>query len=208
MGDYQTAQFLSTRVPGIGERGRMPGFDARLGLTTRADGRDFAVGLSSHYGRGKNFGMIGMRNVQTGVDSWGVALDYTLPLTKSFSLTGEAFEGRALGIFSVASGQSILAVGTPGEHGVETRGGWAQAQLTFTPKWQLNLAYGIEVPNASQLPVGNRWRNQSYMGNVMYKPSPFVTFAWEWRRMLTDFRNQQAANERGDHVNMAVSYVF
>jgi hypothetical protein len=208
MGDYQTAQFLTTRTPGIGERGRLPGFDARLGLTTKAAGRDFALGLSSHYARGKNFGTIGTRNIQTGVDSWGVALDYSLPITKVFSLTGEAFEGRALGIFSASSGQAILPVGTPGEHGVETRGGWAQAQFTFTPKWQLNLAYGIDAPNVSQLRVGDRSRNQNYMGNVMYKFSPAVTFAWEWRRILSDYRNQIAANERGDHINMAISYAF
>lgn len=208
MGDYQTAQFLTTRTPGIGERGRIPGFDARLALTSKAGDRDFALGLSSHYGRGKNFGTIGTLNVQTGVDSWGVALDYSLPFTKIFTLTGEAFEGRALGIFSASSGQAILPVGTAGEHGVETRGGWAQAQFTFNPKWQLNLAYGMEAPNVSQLRVGDRSRNQNYMGNIMYKFSPNVTFAWEWRRILSDYRNQRAANERGDHLNMAVGYAF
>jgi hypothetical protein len=35
-----------------------------------------------------------------------------------------------------------------------------------------------------------------------------VTFAWEWRRFLTNFRNQQLANEQGDHANMAVAYAF
>ena len=56
MGDYQTAAFSSGRTPGIGERGRAPGADARLGLTTRAEDRDFSIGLSSHYARGKNAG--------------------------------------------------------------------------------------------------------------------------------------------------------
>ena len=88
--------------------------------------RDFSVGLSSHYARGKNAGTIGTLNVQTGVDSWGVALDYTAPILKKLILTGEAFEGRALGIFSVNSGQGILPV-------------WAQAQLNVNPKWQVNL---------------------------------------------------------------------
>ena len=208
MGDYQTAAFSSGRTPGIGERGRAPGGEARLGLTTRAQDRDFSVGLSSHYARGKNAGMIGMRNVQTGVDSWGVALDYTLPISKKFILTGEAFEGRALGIFSVNTGQAILPVGTVGEHGVESRGGWAQAQFNLNPKWQVNVAYGIDLANARQLRTGDRSKNQTYMGNLMYKFSPHVTFAWEWRRFLTDFRNQRSADEQGDHANMAVAYTF
>lgn len=208
MGDYSTATFSSSRTPGIGERGRAPGAEARLGLTTRVDDRDFAIGLSSHYARGKNAGLVGTENVQTGVDSWGVALDYSLPFSKTFNLTGEAFEGRALGIFSVNSGQAILPVGTAGEHGVESRGGWIQAQFNVNPKWQVNLGYGIDIANMSQLPTGDRSKNQTYMGNLMYKFSPHVTFAWELRRFLTNFRNQQFANEQGDQANMAVAYAF
>jgi len=208
MGDYSTATFSSSRTPGIGERGRAPGAEARLALTTKVDDRDFGIGLSSHYARGKNAGMIGPVNVQTGVDSWGVALDYSLPFSKKFNLTGEAFEGRALGVFSVNSGQAILPVGTAGEHGVESRGGWMQGQFNFHPKWQVNLAYGIDIANMAQLRTGDRSKNQTYMSNLMYKFSPNVTFAWEWRRFLTNFRNQQSANERGDHANMAVAYAF
>ena len=46
------------------------------------------------------------------------------------------------------------------------------------------------------------------MGNIMYKISSALTWAWEYRRFLTDFRNQLAADERGDHVNMAIAYTF
>lgn len=208
MGDYQTTQFLTTRSPGIGERGRMPGLDTRLGFTNTMNGRDFSVGVSGHYGRGEDVGTIASLNVVRPVDSWGVALDWSLPFTKYFALTGEAYEGRALGIFSVASGESVGAVGTRGEHGVLSRGGWAQAQFNINPKWQVNLAYGIDQPEASELPVGNRDRNQTYMGNLMYKLTSSVTFAWEFRRFLTDFRNQLFADERGDQANLAVLYSF
>jgi hypothetical protein len=208
VGDYQTAQFLTTRSPGIGERGRMPGLDSRLGFTDTVNGHDFAVGVSAHYGRGKDVGTIGSLNVVRPVDSWGVALDWSLPFSKYFALTGEAYEGRALGIFSVASGESVGAVGTPGAHGVFSRGGWAQAQVNFNTKWQFNLAYGIDQPKASELPVGSRDRNQTYMANLMYKLNSSITFAWEYRRFLTDFRNQIAANNRGDQANLAVAYGF
>jgi len=46
------------------------------------------------------------------------------------------------------------------------------------------------------------------MVNFMYKFSPDVTFAWEWRRFLTNYRNQLAANNLGDQANMAVAYAF
>ena len=95
--------------------------------------------------------MIGMANFQTPVDSWGLALDYSLPLTKKFAFSGEAFEGRALGIFSVNSGQAILPVGTVGEHGVESRGGWVQAQFNPTTKWQAQPEFGARWNDQVQL---------------------------------------------------------
>ena len=208
MGDYNTAVFSSGRTPGIGERGRFPGVESRLGFTTRVSERDFSAGVSSHYARGKNAGTIGANTIQTGVDSWGVALDYTLPITKALAFSGEWFEGRALGIFSVSTGQAILPVGTVGQHGVESRGGWSQAQFNFNPKWQANLSYGIDADRNRNLRTGDRNKNQTYVGNVIYKYSPSVNFAWEWRRFLTNFKNQQFANEIGDHFNMAVAYIF
>lgn len=113
MGDYQTTTFSSGRMPGIGERGRAPGAEARLGLTHRSDDRDFSVGLSGHYARGKNAGTIGAATVQTGVDSWGAAVDFTAPILKKLILTGEAFEGRALGIFSVAAERAYCRLALP-----------------------------------------------------------------------------------------------
>jgi hypothetical protein len=208
VGDYQTAQFLTVRTPAIGERGRMPAIDTRLALTNRSTGRDFTFGLSAHYGRGKNAGAIGALNFQRPVDSWGVAVDYSLPITRKFLLTGEAYEGRALGIFSVSTGESVLPIGTPGEHGVESRGGWIQAQYNFTPRWQTNISYGLDAQNVNNLRVGDRDKNQTYMANLLFKLSPSVTFAWEYRRFLTHFKNQRASNENGDQANLAVLYTF
>jgi hypothetical protein len=208
MGDYSTTLFSASRTPGIGERGRMPSMQTRVAYSWLHNDRRFTVGLSGHYGRGKNAGTIGTLNVQSPVDSWGVALDYLLPLTSRFTLTGEAYEGRALGTYSATNGEAIGAVGTVGAHGVESRGGWSQAQWSFNRQWQLNLGYGIDAPNASQLPVGNRSRSQTYMGNIIYKLNLNVSLALEYRRLLTDFRNQILANERGEHIDLAVAYQF
>jgi hypothetical protein len=208
VGDNPLTPFSTSRQPGIGERGRMPALESRLAWTHKAGDRDYTIGVSGHFGRGKNFGLIDGLPAFRPVDSWGVNLDFSLPFSRYFNLTGEAFVGRALGIFSVTGGETVGDVGTPGEHGVESRGGWIQAQFNPTSQWQVNLAYGLEVTNASQIPVGDRWRNQTYMGNLMYKLQKNVVFALEYRRILTDYRNQPFANERGDHVNLAVGYIF
>jgi len=60
----------------------------------------------------------------------------------------------------------------------------------------------------ANLRTGDRGKNQTYMTNLMYKLSPHVTWALEWRRFLTDYRNQQVLNAIGDHVNLAIGYIF
>lgn len=208
IGDNTTATVVDARVPGIGERGGVPAVESRLAVIGKIGDRDVTAGLSSHYNRGDNVGTLAGATVTRPVDSWGVNLDYSVPFTKRFNLTGEAYTGRALGLFSVSSGQSVLPPGTPGEHGVLARGGWAQAQVNFSAKWQMNLAYGIESMDPKNLRTGDRAKNQTYMTNLMYKVSPHITWALEWRRFLTDYRNQQALNAIADHVNLAIGYIF
>jgi hypothetical protein len=208
MGDYPAQFFSANRTPGIGERGRMPALESRVAWTKTEEDRKFVVGLSGKYGRGKNSGTINNNVLQTGVDSWGVALDYSIPFNKWVNLSGEAYEGRALGVYAVAIGEAIGNVGTTGEHGVESRGGWAQLQFNWNKQWQTNLAYGLDVPNASQLPVGNRSRNQQYMANIIKKLTNNISASVEYRRIFTDYRNQSFANEAGDHVDLGVTFSF
>lgn len=119
VGDYPTTPFSTSRQPAIGERGRMPALESRVAWSDRVHDSDLTIGLSGHYGRGKNFALAenGISLFQP-VDAWGVALDYTIPVTHFLNLSGEAFEGRGLGIFSVTSGEAVGVVGSPGGHGV------------------------------------------------------------------------------------------
>jgi hypothetical protein len=208
MGDYDASTFSAARLPGIGERGRAPGAEARLAFTRKYEARDFTVGFSGHYAHGKNFGTIGGITQQISINSWGAAIDYSLPFTRYFNLTGELYTGRELGIFSVTSGEAIEPVGIIGDIGVRSSGGWMQAQFNFAKRWQTNLAYGIDDPEARDIQIGLRTRNQNYMGNIMFKPSTHFNIAWEYRRILTDYRNRPFANERGDTLNLAFGYFF
>ena len=206
-GDYPPT-FQTTRTPGIGERRQMPAIQTRLVYSAKLAGKNAAVGLSSHYNRGENTGNIGNLTVNRSVDSWGVAADYLLPLHQRFTITGELFEGRALGVFSASIGQSVLPVGTPGEHGVHTRGGGIQAPFKLASRWQTNFGYGVDLPDLLELRTGDRSKTQTYAINLIYSLSPRMTFAWEWRRFLTDYKNQPAANNASDHGDLAVSYTF
>jgi hypothetical protein len=208
VGDNSTTTVVDARTPGIGERGQAPAVEARLAITGKFNDQDASVGISGHYGRGDNIGVLNGVTMARPVDSWGVNLDYTLPVMKHFTLTGEAFSGRGLGLFSVASGQSVLAVGTPGEHGVLASGGWAQAQFDLSRKWQINLAYGFETDEGYNLITGSRSNNQTAMANLMYKVTSHITWAWEWRRLMTNYQNQKALKANINVGNMAISYAF
>jgi hypothetical protein len=94
---------------------------------------------------------------------------------------------------SISSGQAVLPPGTPGEHGVRGRGGWVQVPVNLHPKWQVNLACGLESPDQRNHRNGDRGKNQTYMTNLMYKFSPYITWVCEWRRFLTDYGNQPVA---------------
>ena len=207
VGDYSTA-FSGTHTPGAGELGRMPALESWLAWTVTRGDRDYTFGFSGHYGRGRNVVTVNNAKVTQGVDSWGAAVDYTLPFASIFNITGEAYLGRALGIYDVAPGESVGPVGTSGGHGVLSRGGWTQGQFNPTKQWQFNAGYGIDNPSARDVAVGARNRNQNYFGNFIYKLNSNVEFSLEYRRLITAFRNQPASTGRAHQATLTAAYFF
>ncbi len=202
------AAFSTARQPRAGELGRLPAVETRLALSGPMGGRTATIGLSGHWGAAKNTGVTNGFATSRSFESWGAAVDFSLPFAKLLNISGEVYAGRALGVFSGGIAQTMFALGQPGDHGVGSRGGWLQLQSNFTKKWQTNIAYGIDAPTLSNLPDGIRSKNQSYMGNLIYHFSPNVAFALEGRRFLTNYLNQRASNNQGDHFNIAAAYTF
>jgi hypothetical protein len=46
------------------------------------------------------------------------------------------------------------------------------------------------------------------MANVIDRLTRNISLSLEYRRILTDYRNQMTANERGDHVDLGLAYIF
>lgn len=206
-GDFP-GTFTGARPPGVGELGRVPAVESRLAWSISSGDQDYTIGLSGRYGRGRNIGTVDGSAVIQPVDSWGAAVDYSLPFSDLFNLTGEAYIGRALGIYDVAVGESVGALGTPGEHGVLSRGGWVQAQLNTSKAWQWNLGYGIDNPSAYDLPVGSRYRNENIFGNFIYKVTKNVQLSLEYRRLLTYYERQAALTGRANQFTFSGAYIF
>ncbi len=200
--------FVAARQPHAGELGRAPAFETRLAFSAPIEDRTLTVGISGHWNNAKN--TVLTNNIAHTLDfqSWGAAVDFTLPFSKYVNISGEAFAGRALGIFSGGIAQTYFPVDGPGANGVGTRGGWMQLQLNFSKKWQSNTAYGIDIPEVQNLITGARSKNQSYMSNIMFHLSPNVVFALEYHRLLTNYQNQPFFNNINDHYNLAAAYMF
>lgn len=206
-GDQDTSVY-EDRKPGVGEFGRMPAIESRLAWTITSGDRDYTLGFSGRYGHGRNIGTIGDTTVTQGVDSWGSAVDYSLPFTHLFNLTGEAYIGRALGLYDVSLGESIEAVGTPGGHGVLSRGGWSQAQFKVTKKLEINTGYGIDQPSAYDLPAGSRFRNENIFANFIYSLTSNLEWSIEYRRLLTYYSYEPFDTGRANQATLSVAYMF
>ena len=135
--DPPASGYTSVQLDSPVEASRHPGYEGRLSY--RADGswkgmaRPFVLGVSGYSAHQ-------FYSSATQVHSWAVTGDWQIPIYKWFSLTGEAYRGRALGGFGGGAYKDIFtaidsATGLARTTGVATAGGWSQ--LNFSP--QLNL---------------------------------------------------------------------
>jgi hypothetical protein len=205
----------AARVIGLGERGSVPAGEMRLGFTTPSHGKESSAGVSGHYSRllGEPGNPVGT-TVRSPIDSYGVSGDANLWLSSGVRVTGEAFHGRALGIFSGDIAQSAAVIAGRAR-GIASTGGWielhCEAPTGYKGSWKnisVNGGYGIEDNRDKDLIAGLRKRNQTYMVNGQYRFSPNFTFALEYRRVLTDWFLQPSANQKLNWASLAFLYSF
>lgn len=205
----------AARVIGLGERGALPAFETRVGFAGPTHGRESSAGVSGHYSR-----LLGVPGNPAGttrrspIDSYGVGGDFNIWISSGFRITGEAFHGRALGIFSGNIAQSSVVIGGRAV-GINSTGGWIEVHGEAPPmydgawkRFSANFGYGIEDNRNRDLTLGIRDRNQTYLINTQYKLSSNLTFALEYRQVLTDFFRQSFANQKLNWGNMAFLYSF
>jgi uncharacterized membrane protein len=205
----------ASRPIGLGERGAMPAFETRIGFTAPTHEKESSGGVSGHYSR--LLGVPGSpagTTVHSPIDSYGVSGDWNLWFTSGLRVSGEIFHGRALGIFSGDIGQAADVI-TGRAHGITTSGGWAElhgeAPSGYSGWWKnfsANIGYGIEDNRNRDLLVGLRARNQSFMVNGQYRLTPNITFALEYRRIMTDYFEQPAADNKLNWGNLSFLYTF
>lgn len=201
------------RLPQAGESSRQPAFAARAGWSSRRDGSGATLGVGAFYSRQDwRFGRT--------VDAWAAMGDWSLPLGKWFSLTGEFYRGRAVAGLGGGIDHSAVFFGpenvpASAVKGVDSLGGWAQVKYRATGKLEFNFAAGRDNPFAAEFrdaalgtAVYDREavRNRSALFNFIYRPRSNLLLSTEYRRL--DTYRVDGSSRSADHVNLAIGVLF
>jgi hypothetical protein len=206
-------RFQSYRYPTVGEASGQPAYATHIGYSQRVFGRDLNVGIGGYYGR-QNWGF------GRAVDGWAGVTDVSVPLGEFLDFSAEFYRGRAVGGLGGGVGQSILLSGSvynanTAIYGLDSTGGWLQLKFKPKPNFEVNFAYGEDVPFASELkrfPATALYygysisRNQSPFVNFIYRMRSDVLASVEYKRLQTNPLNGNAyiANQ----VIMSLGYAF
>jgi hypothetical protein len=178
--------------PSSAEQSRWPGVEARLAL----------VGSGSSAENGNHFGVGGYfaphhPSMAKEFDSWAGTVDTRLNLPARLELTGSFYRGLALGglgggAFKDFEYRTGSDTGSYYVHPLDDVGGWAQLKEKINERIELNGAFGMDDAFAGEvrrysIPARtvyqNLSRNQTFTGNVIYKPSAYLLFSLEYRHL-------------------------
>jgi TolA-binding protein len=203
----------SYRYPSVGEESGQPAYATHIGYSRRIFGRDLNVGIGGYYGR-QNWGF------GRAVDGWAGVTDVTVPLGEFLDFSAEFYRGRAVGGLGGGVGQSILLSGpiynpATAVHGLDSTGGWLQLKFKPKPNFEVNFAYGEDVPFARELklfPASALYygysvsRNQSPFVNFIYRVRSDVLFSMEYKRLQTNALNSNA--NIANRLIVSLGYTF
>src|SRR5271166_1091967 len=202
------------RMPDAGEESRAPAVAARVAYSHPLLGRTFTAGLGGCYSRESwGFGRV--------VNGYAATADWSLPLSRQFTLSGFFYRGQAIGGLGAALSRSVVYNGPLTNPAatvlpLNSVGGWAQLKYQPLPKLEFNAAFGQDNPFAADVRYfGDQsqsyadplvTRNREGFGNVIYRPRSDLLLSLEYRRLRTFsiYNNSYTAGQ----LNMAMGILF
>jgi len=211
--DNVTGELPSSFAPfaQAGQSSGQPAYAARAGWTRSVFGRPLTLGAAGYYSR-QNWSM------DQNVDGWAAMTDWSVPLARRVSLTGEFYRGRAIGGLGGAVGRSVLFSGNPSPQGqvrpLNSVGGWSQLKVTASSKLEFNGAFGVDNPYASDVRgfslspgfPAPLLQNRSSLVNVIYRPRSDLLLSGEYRHLRTF--DIDAGSPTADQVNLMMGILF
>jgi hypothetical protein len=201
------------RVPGPGESSGQPAYAARIAWGRGPQDRPLSFGLGGYYAR-QNWGFDRI------INAWAGTADWSVPISRWFSLTGEFYTGRAIGGLGAAQGQSVAFSGesdspTTTVQPSRSTGGWAQLKFMPLAKLEFNGAFGEDFSTPANLqyysPFGSYpgpliGRNQSEFINGIYHLRSNFMFSAEYRRLRT--AESQPGIFNANQVSLSAATLF
>jgi TolA-binding protein len=188
-----SSYYTSTQLDSPVEASRHPGYEGRVSYA--ADGshngvpRPFVLGIGGYSAH-----QLYTNTPQ--IHAWALTGDWQIPIYKWFSLSGEAYRGRALGGLGGGTYKDIFTAtdsttGRSRTTGVATVGGWTQLKFGLSSTLQANAAFGLDDAFATNFDGFNlpstspTARNSSVVGNFIYRPKSYLIFSPEYRHIRT-----------------------
>jgi hypothetical protein len=200
------------RLAQAGESSGQPAYGVRVVWTRSVFGMPLTLGSAGYYSR-QNWGFYNR------VDGWAGMTDWSIPLARRVSLTGEFYRGRAVGGLGGGIGRSVLFSGDPNPYmqlrALNSVGGWSQLKLKASSKLEFNGAFGVDNPFADDVrvfPLSPSYvdaalaQNRSELVNFIYRPRSDLLFSGEYRHLRTF--DIDAGSPTADQVNLMMGILF
>ncbi len=208
---YGSSSSLPFIPPPTSEQSRWPGLEARLSLLSPLGDSEAHLGIGGFFAPHRTAG-------GTTFDSWAGTMDFHLPVFSHLELEGSAYRGQALGGLGGGAYKEIVYrsyAGAAYYRALDDMGGWMQAKQKVNERLEFNEAIGIDnVPAYQLLPFaipgpGNDYnlaRNRTFTSNAIYRPSSYLLYSIEYRRIESSFVNSPTASS--DVIGVAAGYRF
>jgi hypothetical protein len=165
-----------------GDDSGFPTVQGRFALTTKGvAGKKNVFGISGHFGREQ----VDWTGAETDYDSWSWNIDFNIPLSERFTLSGEAFTGANLDDYF---GGAYQGINTVTRNEISTSGMWSQISFAFNKDWQYNAGFAIDDPDNGDLNIGGRDKNSFYFVNALFKVLPMLTIGLEYDYYETEYK--------------------
>lgn len=198
-------------VYGIPIQGR-PGYETRIAFAHGPDSdRRTEIGFGAWFDRRS-------LSYRRTVDSYAATSDWSIPLNRRLTLSGEAFYGRSITLGQPGGGDISGAFAFTGPlddpstsvRGIHSAGGWFQLGARATSRLEFNFAFGVSDPRNRDLRSGlfdktTLLNNQTFSVNSIYHLRSDFAIAFEYRRLRTNYPGAATA---GDHLNLALGFFF
>ena len=173
-----------------------PSVQGRISLTTPVfNDLDSTFGISGHYAN-EEFDTTEDRAENINFDSWSMAFDMSLPITKATKVTGEIYTGANCGAYTGGIGQTVNYDETTlsNSEEVESTGGWVALSHKINDQFSLAGGFGMDSVDSETIADESAKLNQTAFGNVVYSPITNVKSGLEVAHNTTEYKNSDDGN--------------